>query len=149
MHYPFDVFPSFWNKLVELSNKDIIISIDKVKKELCDNSHQDDLSIWCNETISNDFFKDSSSCVDKYAEIAMWTANHLHFQQSAKDEFLSTDLADPWLIAYALKNNCVIVTHEISQPQRRNRVKIPEPCVDFGVSYISPIQMLRELNEFF
>lgn len=32
MYYPFDVVPSFWNKILELSNKGIIISIDKVKK---------------------------------------------------------------------------------------------------------------------
>jgi len=147
MHYPFDVFPSFWNKLIELSDKGLIISIDKVKKELCDNSTQDDLSIWCSQTMSDNFFQDSSSCIDKYAEIAVWTSGHPHFQQSAKDEFLSTDLADPWLIAYAMKNDCIIVTHEISQPQRRNRIKIPEPCMHFGVSYITPIQMLRDFNE--
>lgn len=149
MHYPFDVFPSFWNKLIELSDNGMIISIDKVKKELCDSTNQDGLSIWCSQILNDSFFQDSSSCIDKYAEIAVWTAGHPLFQQNAKDEFLSTDLADPWLIAYAMKNDCIIVTHEISQPQRKNRIKIPEPCMDFGVNYITPIQMLRELNESF
>lgn len=149
MYYPFDVFPSYWNKLIELSDSGIIISIDKVKKELCDNSNQDQLSLWCNETINNSFFCDSTICIDKYSEIAVWTANNPHFQQSAKDEFLTTDLADPWLIAYAMKNDCIIVTHEISQPQRRNRIKIPEPCMHFGINYLTPIQMLRELNQTF
>lgn len=33
MHYPFDVVPGFWNKLIDLSNKELICSIDKVKKK--------------------------------------------------------------------------------------------------------------------
>ena len=45
MHYPFDVVPSFWKKLVELSNKGIVISIDKVKKEICDTKSTDVLSL--------------------------------------------------------------------------------------------------------
>lgn len=49
MYYPFDVVPSFWNKIVELSNKGIIFSIDKVKKELCDTNNPDHLSIWCED----------------------------------------------------------------------------------------------------
>lgn len=123
MYYPFDVVPGFWNKILELSNKGIIISIDKVKKELCDTNNPDLLSIWCENKLDNSFFADSTSCVDIYALIANWTHFSTHFQQSAKDDFLVTDLANPWLIAYAKKNNFTIVTHEISQPQRKIELK--------------------------
>jgi hypothetical protein len=149
MHYPFDVVPNFWNKLENLYNKGLIISIDKVKKEICDSPIPDELAIWCLNKIDPDFFVDTSFCIDVYVDIANWTHLNPHFMQSAKDEFLSTDLADPWLISYAKKQNCVIVTHEVSQPTRKNRIKIPEPCVNFGVRYISPIQMFRELGETF
>ncbi|MFC7348705.1 DUF4411 family protein [Chryseobacterium zhengzhouense] len=149
MYYPFDVVPSFWNKILELSNNGIIISIDKVKKELCETNNPDQLSSWCENELDNSFFVDSTSCVDIYAQIAIWTHSSTHFLQSAKDEFLTTDLADPWLIAYAKKHNLTIVTHEISQPQRKNRIKIPEPCIHFGVRYLSPIEMFREIGESF
>lgn len=149
MYYPFDVVPSFWIKLLELSDKGIILSIDKVKKEICETSRPDELSIWCQGKLSDAFFIDSSSCIDAYATIAVWTQTNSHFTQPAKDEFLATDLADSWLIAYAKKHNCVIVTHEVSQPQRKNRIKIPEPCIHFEVRYISPIEMFRELGERF
>lgn len=149
MYYPFDVVPSFWNKILELSNNGIIISIDKVKKELCETNNPDQLSAWCENELDNSFFSDSTSCVDIYAQIAIWTHSSTHFLQSAKDEFLTTDLADPWLIAYAKKHNLTIVTHEISQPQRKNRIKIPEPCIHFGVRYLSPIEMFREIGESF
>lgn len=101
--YPFDVVPGFWNKLIELSNKGIIRSIDKVKKEICEVGKPDKLAIWFESVIGNDFFLDSSSCVEVYAQIAIWANGSIHYLQSAIDEFLSTDLADPWLIALAKK----------------------------------------------
>lgn len=149
MYYPFDVVPSFWNKILELSNKGIILSIDKVKKEICDTSNPDQLSTWCENTLDSSFFADSTTCVDIYSQIANWTHASTHFLQSAKDEFLATDLADPWLIAYAKKNNLTIVTLETSQPERRNKIKIPQPCIHFGVKYLSPIEMFREMGESF
>jgi hypothetical protein len=151
MYYPFDVVPGFWQQLITLSNNGLIRSIDKVKQELHDPSPSDPdaLSIWCLNEVSTDFFIDTSSCIDKYAEIAQWTQTNTLFMQNAKDEFLSTDLADPWLIAYAMKYGCTIVTHEVSQPQRRNRIKIPEPCLHFNVKFINPIQMFRDLRETF
>ena len=148
MHYPFDVVPGFWAKLIELSNKNLIASIDKVKKELCDSS-SDSLSIWCSSTLNSGFFADTSSCVDKYALVAQWTQAQPQLEQNAKNDFLSTDQADSWLIAYALKNNYTIVTHETSQPQRKKSIKIPEPCVHFGIRFTTTIEMFRELNETF
>ncbi|MDY9919808.1 MAG: DUF4411 family protein [Proteiniphilum sp.] len=149
MYYPFDVVPGFWDKLIDLSNRGLICSIDKVKKEICDVSTPDKLALWCANDIDAGFFTDTSSCVDTYANIAIWVHSNRHFMQNAKDEFLSTDLADPWLIAYAIQHDCIIVTHETSQPQRKNKIKIPEPCIYFGIRYISPIQMFRELRETF
>ena len=149
MYYPFDVVPGFWNKILELSNKGIIISIDKVKKELCETNNPDELSAWCEDKLDSSFFADSSSCVDIYSQIANWVHLNPRFLQSAKDEFLTTDLADPWLIAYAKKHGLTIVTHEVSQPQRKNKIKIPEPCIYFEVRYLSPIEMFREIGESF
>jgi Domain of unknown function (DUF4411) len=150
MHYPFDVVPSFWDKLITLSDDDVIFSIDKVKKELYDYQNPDILGKWCHNDIKSNFFVDSSNCIDKYGLIANWavTNNH-HYKQAAIDEFLSPDLADPWLIAYAMKNNNVIVTYEVSRPEMKAKIKIPEPCNHFGVRFITPIEMFRELKEKF
>lgn len=149
MHYPFDVFPSFWSKLINLSENSIILSIDKVKKEICEINNPDDLSIWCMNSIDDSFFVDTSSCIDIYAQIANWTNSHVQYTQNAKADFLQTDLADPWLIAYALKNDCKIVTYENSDPHAKRRIKIPEPCNHFGVEFATPIQMMREIGDTF
>ncbi len=34
MYYPFDVVPGFWTKLIDLSNRGVIRSIDKVKRDV-------------------------------------------------------------------------------------------------------------------
>ena len=149
MNYPFDVFPGFWTKLIDLADKDLIISIDKVKKEICDTSSPDELALWCKNEMYPKFFVDTSSCIKEYTDIAFWTQSNQNFLQIAKEEFLETDHADPWLISFAIKYDCIIVTHEVSQPQRKNKIKIPEPCIHFGVRYISPIHMFRELGETF
>lgn len=132
-----------------MSNKGIVGSIDKVKKELCETSNPDILSHWCEDSLAKNFFLDTTSCIHIYADLAVWTGSHSQFTQDAKDEFLATDLAAPWLIAYAKQHELTIVTHEISQPLRKNRIKIPEPCNHFGVRFLSPIEMFRELSEKF
>ncbi len=144
MHYPFDIFPSFWNKLLELGNNGSILSIDKVKQELI--GGQDKLCNWCQEAIDPNFFVNSSDCLDKYQEIINWANNNSQFNSNAKAEFLKADLADPWLIAYALKNDCEIVTYEVSRPESKRNIKIPEPCNHFGVKYLNLIDLFKELN---
>lgn len=149
MYYPFDVVPGFWHKLIELADKEVIISIDKVRRELCDKNNPDELAIWCTSKVNKNFFVDTSMCVKSYGEVANWAYAQNQYTQNAKDEFLATDLADPWLVAYAIENDCIIVTHETSAPAAKRKIKIPEACMHFGIRYITPIEMFRELNEQF
>ena len=62
---------------------------------------------------------------------------------------MATDLADPWLIAYAKKYDFVLVSEETSEPHRKNKVKIPDVCNSFNVKCINMIKMFRELGETF
>ena len=43
--YPLDIVPGFWEKIIDLANRDKIISIDKVKNEIYKND--DELKAWC------------------------------------------------------------------------------------------------------
>jgi len=149
--YPLDVVQSFWLKVKSLSEDGTIVSIDKVKKEIFDNSaHEDELKLWCDSNLPSDFFINTDSVLNNYVSIVSWTNSMSHhYTTAAIQEFLETDLADPWLIAFAMSNNWTIVTYEKSEPNRKNRIKIPEVCNQFGVRYINTIEMLRELNENF
>lgn len=71
--YPLDVVPSFWGKIIELAKNGNILSIDKVKKEICDkSSHEDELSDWCTSNLNDDFFVDTSIYINRYFDIISW-----------------------------------------------------------------------------
>ncbi len=149
--YPLDVVQSFWLKVNSLSQNGTIVSIDKVKKEIFDNSsHEDELKVWCGANLPTDFFINTDSVLNNYISIVSWvnSMSH-HYTASAIQEFLETDLADPWLIAFAMSNNWTIVTYEKSEPYIKRKIKIPEVCNQFNVRYINTIEMFRELNENF
>jgi len=145
-NYPFDVVPSFWKKIENLAEKELIVSIDKVREEIYKND--DELSNWCQEHLPGNFFKDSSVAIAEYAGLAAWANSKKdHFQQRAIEEFLDTDAADAWIIAFAINQKSPVLTHEKSEPGRKNRIKVPDVCLDHGVSYYSTVEMLRNLKE--
>jgi hypothetical protein len=132
--YPLDVACSFWNKVKQLANSGSIISIDKVKDEIFDN--HDLLSEWCEANLPDDFFKDTSSSIDSYRLVTSWVVSRsTHYLPNAINEFLSAGEADAFIVAYALDDpsNNIIVTQEVSEPYRRNKVKIPDACDAPGV----------------
>jgi hypothetical protein len=148
--YPLDIAFSFWNKVKQLANQGRIISIDKVKNELYDKN--DALETWCKENLPDDFFKDTSQVIAAYGQISAWAFSRSgHYLPNAINEFLDAEEADAFLIAYALadKANRIVVTHEISNPNQRNKIKIPEPCVALSVTCCNTIEMFRRLGETF
>ena len=149
--YPLDVVQSFWSKVKTLSNKEVIVSIDKVKKEIYDNSnHEDELRSWCESNLPENFFIDTNVAIQNYILIVKWTNSmSYHYSSNAIQEFLQTDLADAWIIAFAMSNNWTVVTYEKSQPERKNKIKIPEVSNHFNIRHIDTIQMFRELKESF
>jgi hypothetical protein len=148
--YPLDVVSSYWLKLKQLADSGRIISIDKVKQEVC--QHEDPLKNWCDANLPSTFFKDTKTVMSAYAQVVGWasTLSH-HYLPNALAEFLDADEADAFIVAYALANisNVVIVTHEISEPKRKNKVKIPDACIALSVRYINIMDMFRELKETF
>lgn len=149
-NYPLDVATSFWNKIIQLAEDDKIISIDKVKNEIFKN--EDELKQWCEINLPDNFFKNTSSIIPQYSQVATWAVSkNDHYLPNALAEFLDADEADAWLIAYALVDptNIILVTHEVSAPLRKSKVKIPDVCIENGVQYCNTIEMLRQLGERF
>ena len=144
-HYPFDVVPSFWLRVQDLASRGIIGSIDKVAKEI---KHGNDvLKDWIDDNLPPGFFIDSSVFIGEYAQIAQWAAvRSSHYSQGALAEFLDADEADAWLIAGAMHGSQTLVTNEVSNPQMKIRIAIPEPCNHFGVSFCNAINMFRNLG---
>ncbi|RMG25114.1 MAG: DUF4411 family protein [Bacteroidetes bacterium] len=149
-NYPLDIVVSFWNKVKQLADQGIIISIDKVKKELFDQN--DELETWCRENLPPYFFKSSDDTISYYTQVCEWAVSrNSHYLPRAIDEFLDAEEADAFLVGFALADpaNRMIVTQEISQPNRRNKIKIPEACDALNIRYINTIGMFRALRETF
>jgi Domain of unknown function (DUF4411) len=145
--YPLDVFPSFWDKVSELAITKQICSIDRVKKEIFRN--EDGLKIWSLSKLPDYFWHSSAHTVlGAYPQVIGWAASKLEhpYSQTALDEFLHSDEADAWLVAYALDLGKTLVTNEIAAPDSKKKVKIPDACNAFRVRHISPIVLFRELG---
>ena len=150
VNYPLDVAISFWNKVEELARAQKIISIDKVKNEIFHGN--DILRDWCKDHLPEDFFYDTTHVMDAYASVCSWAVSMSHhYNQPAINEFLEADVADAFLVAFALKHPDIriVVTQEISQPERKNKIKIPDVCIGLELRSVDTITMFRELGERF
>jgi hypothetical protein len=147
MHYPIDVVPGLWNRVIDLANSDLVISIDKVNAELA--AGKDDLHSWCVANLSPTFFHDTRFVIAEYMDLTHWAASKAaHYTQGALAEFLDVNEADAWLVAYAKANNNIIVTHEVSDLQSRKRIKIPDAGF-VPVECVTTIEMFRRLGRTF
>ena len=148
--YPLDIAFSFWKKVRQLAEEGKIMSIDKVKTEIYSNN--DALKEWCKENLPVDFFKDSSPVMASYAQVSTWAiSKKAHYLANALNEFLDADEADAFIVAFALADseNRIVVTQEVSEPNRRNKIKIPDACNALDVQYINTMDMFRQLGESF
>lgn len=141
---PMDIWPTFWTKMVMLINSGNIHSIDKVKEEI--DKGGDELTDWIHKHAPRGFFlKQDSSVMKKMAETIDWAQNNpVGFSQSAISDYVN--VADSYLVATAAAKKMVLVTYEKSNPQRRNRVMIPDACIAIGVRSCDLNTALRELG---
>ena len=110
----------------------------------------DELSQWCISQLPNDFFIDTSPFIREYSAVIRNVASLNKYTPNAISEFSDSNIADAFLVASALSLNVaddyVLVTEEVSDPQRKKRVKIPDVCPLFNVRWINTIGMFKELN---
>jgi Domain of unknown function (DUF4411) len=86
-----------------LADSGKIISIDKVKNEIYKND--DELKRWCLANLPQDFFKDTTTIITEYSQVAIWAASKSnHYFPNAIAEFLDADEADAWLVSFALND---------------------------------------------
>ena len=128
-----------------------IINIDKVKNEIY--GRNDELENWCQANLPKDFFKDTSTSdvIVEYAKICSWAVSKGQYTQAALNEFLHADEADAFIADYTLSDNPnrIVVTQEISSPESKKRVKLPDACDAHSVRCVNTVQMFRNIGETF
>lgn len=145
VHYPLDVATGFWLKLAELADAGAICSIDRVKNELYTN--KDELTEWMDKHLPSDFWLLSGTAIVPYGQLMVWAQNNpVNFKPTALTEFARAANADPWLAAVATQQSSTVVTHELSRPDARSRVMLPDACIHLGTNYCNTIEMFRSLK---
>lgn len=140
-YYAMDLCPGFWKCIEHYCRETRLVSIDRVRNEI---SEGDELDAWVKQAPDELFASTAEDeTVQAFSKMMAWVQNET-FLQSAKEEFAR--VADGWLIAYAEVHGLVVVTGETFDPNRRNKVKIPNVCRQFDVPYVDTFSMLRSLE---
>jgi hypothetical protein len=138
-HYRFGLCPGFWDWLVQANQAGIVFSIDKVLAELV--ARSDDLSSWAQAQRATFFLPSDASVTAALPSVSTW-ANGQSYTPPAISEFFA--VADYWLVGHGVARGYTVVTHEISQPQARARIKLPDACNGVGVKWLTPFQLLED-----
>jgi len=151
--YYLSVFPSFWLKLNEAANENIISSADEVREEVKNYgsaqkrllAEQEHLLAW----ISNNkriFGAPGESEQEKLRQIVRRFPEALEKSKNAH----GGKWADPFVIARAWDLKATVVTGERSAKDKTGHVpsfiKIPDICDKLDVRCVNPEEFMRELG---
>lgn len=140
---PMDIYPSFWNALSKLAASGDFKSIKKVEEEI--RKGKDELVEWIENNLPKDFFiSENTDTLAALATVSQWAMMNPVFTQAAKNEFVS--VADSWIVAEALNQSLIVVTHETPDPLCKKRVKIPDVCIGVGVKFCDLNTAFRTLK---
>jgi len=139
-YYSPKICPDYWCLLDSLGTKGIVFMPEMVYDEIV--RTDDDLSRWLKKS-KIPIKKIDEGVAKCLKDIYSADPNHKFLVDNTK----ARSLADPWVIAHALKENAIVVTKE-EKVTRSNttRIKIPNVCEKMNVSWINDFQLIEELG---
>ena len=147
-YYP-EVFESVWDKIEELINDEIMVSIAEVKEEL---KSKDIHNQWskvnnnCKGLLFRELVDGEEECIQLIENLPIYR-EEFHKKKTTstlEKEWgdYATVIADPWLIAYGWKHNATVVTNE--QPRKKHNM--PHVCDELNVRHINLKEFFKENN---
>ena len=139
--YPPDLFPGFWDCLSHHLATGHLLIVDRVSDEII---FPIELSQWM-EQATNDYFPTTATqpVVNAYRQLMDWVQENPQFTPAARADFARG--ADGWLAAYAMVHGAVVVTNEVSAPDAKKKVPLPDICDQFQAFSMNTVAMLREI----
>lgn len=133
-HYHFSFCEGFWDWVHEGFDKGLVYSISKVRAELLAGKKGDEARKWAEEMPDGFFLDDvgDSQVMAAYADVMKWAATDTHYQKAALARFAEAKRADAFLLAYARTHGHIVVTQELSQPEKKKEVPIPDAAIKIG-----------------
>jgi predicted nucleic acid-binding protein len=131
--------PEYWKLLGRLGHAGRIFLPSHVADEI--NKTEDDLSDW---------LKGSGIPIYPVEESVTLCLKQI-YEADKKHKFLvdstrQRSMADPWVIAHAMNQNGCVVTKEVKETAKTNRIKIPNVCETMGIRCIDDFQLIEELQ---
>ena len=137
LHYGLDFCPAFWDWLIEMNTAKRVFSIEKIGDEI--DAGADELADWAAQCDPNFFLKPDSTMLPALGSVSAW-ATAQNYEPAAVNTFLQ--VADYYLVAYALAHEHTVVTHEKASPSTK-KIKIPNVCIGLSIKCMTPFEMLR------
>ncbi len=100
----------------------------------------DSLAAWAKQN-PGFFLSPDQQVVASLPQVSSWATSQ-QYRSEAVSEFFAS--ADYWLVSHARAKGLVVVTHEVSEPNSKRRIKIPDVCKGVGVSWTNPFEMLED-----
>ncbi len=135
--YSPELFPRIWEMMDELIQSGVIVATQMILDELA--PYDDEALKWVRDRRKSfiiDVDPDQEALVDMIV-------NNLELQGFV-DPNSTTDQADPYVIALALKYKLVVVTDE--KRPKRGRIKIPDVCRYYNVECIDFQTFLSQIG---
>lgn len=137
LYYGLDFCPAFWEWLIVNNTTKKVFSIEKVGDEI--KAGADELAAWASQRGPDFFLKPDAAMLPVLSKVSAWVTSQ-NYEPAAVNTFLQ--LADYYIVAYALAHNYAVVSHEIISNSTK-KIKIPNACVGLGIKCMTPYEMLR------
>lgn len=131
-HYPPDVFPKVWDKLVELVDAKVIIAPADVLLEL--EKQKDDLHKWASAA-PDLFLAPDRAVMEVYKRIVNEHPGFMKINSTKSG-------ADPFVVALAEVHHLPVVTYE-TMAKKEAAPKMPNVCTARRVQCVSLVDVLR------
>lgn len=141
-YYAPDICPGFWDALLHHMVSGRLLIIDRVFDEIISPMA---LVQWTERATGRSYATTATQTIaDAYRQLIDWVQDNPQFTDAARVEFAGA--ADGWLAAYAMANGAVVVTNEVSAPEARRKVPLPDLCRQFDIPCINTFKMLSGLG---
>jgi hypothetical protein len=142
-YYPIKRVPEFWDWLAYMGNLGYVKIPIEIYEEIKEGN--DDLAAWAKKSEIEDALLLGE---DVDVSLVSRVVDHGYAQDLSDDEVEKLG-RDPFLLAYAMKNNKIrsIVTTEVSKPskQRANR-HMPDVCISLNINWLNTYKFIDVLN---
>jgi len=132
--------PDYWDILNQLGKKGSIFIPQAVYDEV--ERTDDELLEWLKSS-SIPIKRMDGAVTNCLQEIYLKNELHKYLVDNTKQR----SLADPWVIAHAIKEKATVVTKdEKVTALNSKRIKIPNVCDNMGIRWINDFQFIKELD---